>query len=84
MNPIEFVGIFAGCLTVGGYVPQVLKSHKTKSTSDLSWGYLAMTLTGNVLWIIYGVAVGSLAVIFTNIGAGTLVLSLIFLKRRYG
>ncbi|MFW9930302.1 MAG: SemiSWEET family sugar transporter, partial [Candidatus Thorarchaeota archaeon] len=59
INSFEFLGFFAGALTTGAFIPQVLKVIKTKSAGDFSWGWLGMTLMGVITWMIYGVLLGS-------------------------
>lgn len=42
MDLAEFVGFAAALLTMLCMLPQVAKNWRTKSTKDLSWGYLGM------------------------------------------
>jgi len=79
----ELWGIIAGIITASGYIPQIIKGHKTKKLEDLS--YLLNTLMGfgMVMWIIYGFAINSLSVIATNILGVTLNLVLILMKYFY-
>ena len=48
------LGLVAGALTTGCWLPQLLKSWRTRSTTDFSWLYLAVFRTGIALWMIYG------------------------------
>ena len=83
MNIIDLVGLAAGGLTTIAFVPQVLKIWRTRSTHDISIIMFLLFSTGVLLWLIYGIAIGSLPVILAN--AITLVLALIIvvLKFRY-
>jgi MtN3 and saliva related transmembrane protein len=76
------IGIAAGALTTIAFVPQVLKTWRTKRADDVSMGMLLMFTTGVVLWEIYGLMLGALPIIAAN--AVTLVLAaiLIVLKQR--
>ena len=84
MSPttIDAIGYAAAALTTFAFVPQVVKSWRTRSTGDLSSTMLVVFTVGIVLWLIYGLAIGSMPVIFAN--ALTLVLSatLVGLKLR--
>jgi len=84
MSPttIETIGYAAAALTTFAFVPQVVKSWRTRSTGDLSSTMLVVFTLGIALWLIYGVAVGSRPVVLAN--GVTLVLSaiLVALKLR--
>jgi MtN3 and saliva related transmembrane protein len=81
---IEVIGLVAATLTTVSFLPQAIKTFKTKKTKDLSLPmYLALTV-GVVLWLIYGLNIQSLPIILAN--AVTLVLSscILFLKLKHG
>jgi MtN3 and saliva related transmembrane protein len=80
---IDALGLLAGMLTTIAFLPQVLKIYRTKSGKDISRGMILIFSLGVLLWLIYGIAIGSLPLILAN--AFTLVLSLaiIALKVRY-
>jgi MtN3 and saliva related transmembrane protein len=84
MEFLDALGFAAGFFTTVSSLPQVIKSHKTKSTHDISWGYIAALFTGLSLWVGYGLVVGSAPITFSNAISAALVLSLAFLKLRYG
>jgi MtN3 and saliva related transmembrane protein len=72
---IAALGIAAAIGTTGAFLPQVLKTWKTRQTDDFSWGYLTLFSTGTTLWLIYGLLRKDTAVIGAN--AITLVLVLV-------
>jgi MtN3 and saliva related transmembrane protein len=80
---VEMVGYAAGVLTTVAFVPQVVKSWRSKSVRDLSFLTLTAFTTGVVLWLVYGMALRSIPVIAAN--ATTLLLNglLIGLKLRH-
>lgn len=84
MSPttIDSIGYAAAVLTTFAFIPQVVKSWRTRSTDDLSSTMLVVFTAGILLWLIYGIAVGAMPVILAN--AITLVLSatLVVLKVR--
>lgn len=83
MNYIEILGLFAAVITTSGFVPQVYKISKEKSTKDISLVmYLIMSL-GLSLWLIYGFSIQSLPVILANGITLILVLWIIVLKLKY-
>lgn len=83
MNNTEILGLMAAAITTFGFVPQVYKIWKEKSTHDISLNmYLLLTL-GLFLWLIYGINIESLPVILANGITLLLVLSIVFLKLKY-
>lgn len=51
---IEVIGYIATILISIASFPQIYKSIKTKSTGDISWGYIGLTLSSMILWLVYG------------------------------
>ena len=68
MQNIHYLGYFAGSLTVLSFLPQVIRTWKTRQTRDLSLGMFALLVTASSLWILYGAIIGSWPVIVTNVG----------------
>ncbi|MEZ4956586.1 MAG: SemiSWEET transporter [Saprospiraceae bacterium] len=54
MDYITTIGITAALLTTSAFLPQVIKTWKTRSTGDLSFPMYLMMVTGIFLWLIYG------------------------------
>lgn len=81
---IEYFGYFAGCLTVASFLPQVIRTWKTKQVRDLHLGMFTLLVTASALWVIYGVIIGSWPVILTNVGMVVLNGSIAIAKVRFG
>ena len=64
---IEFFGYFAAILTTAAFLPQLIKTLKTKKADDVSLVTLIMFICGLVSWIIYGYAISSLPILIANI-----------------
>ena len=79
----EIVGFTAGLFIAISSIPQVLKSWKTKSTGDLSWGWLCTMVAGTSLWVAYGIIVSSLPIIVSNMVSDALILVVCLMKFRY-
>jgi MtN3 and saliva related transmembrane protein len=60
------LGLLAGLLTTACWVPQVLRSWRTRSTDDLSWSYLAVLTIGVAMWLAYGVGRGDPVIVGAN------------------
>jgi len=81
---ITFIGYIAGILNTACFLPQVIKSWKTRHTKDLSLPMYLLNATGGLLWLIYGIATEQSPIFIANGVALTLVLSIVFLKIRHG
>ncbi len=83
MNSIDILGIVAGILTTSGFVPQIIKTYKTKKVRDISLLMFILLLTGLLLWLIYGIIEKNIPILFTNITAITYVAILLSMKIKY-
>ena len=70
----EIIGYLGGIFIMISFIPQVIKSYRTKNVSDLSLGMIIATLIGTVFWIIYGFLIGGMPIIIMNIIFGITVL----------
>jgi len=80
---LECAGLAAAALTTGSFVPQVVRTWRTRDTRAISLPMYVMFTAGVALWLIYGIGIGSIAVTLSN--GLTLVLSatILVLKFRY-
>jgi MtN3 and saliva related transmembrane protein len=81
---LKYFGFIGGFITVSAFVPQVLRTLKTRHTKDLSLGMVGLLVASGVLWLGYGIAIHDWPVILTNIGMVVLNASLVAAKLRYG
>jgi MtN3 and saliva related transmembrane protein len=63
----EIVGIIAGALSCTTFLPQVIKTWKSKSTKDVSLTMFVIASIGTALWLVYGILIHSFSIIATNI-----------------
>ncbi len=83
MNPVTLLGFVAGTLTTLAFLPQVVKTWRTKSSNDLSVSTLGMICTGVLLWLVYGLLIGDLPIIAANAVTLVLVVSVFVLALVY-
>jgi MtN3 and saliva related transmembrane protein len=83
MNTANLIGILAGILTTSAFLPQVVKTVRTKSTKDISLGMFGVTSTGLALWLTYGILAGAVPVIIANAISLPLCLTILIFKLRY-
>jgi len=79
----ETLGIIAGLLTTGSFLPQVYQTIRTRDVSGISlMMYLAFT-TGVLLWLVYGLLNGQISVILANGITFVLAAVILSMKIRY-
>jgi 5'-nucleotidase len=79
MTVTAYIGTVAAFCTTVAFVPQIVKLRK-QGGEDLSYQMLGLYLTGVLLWLVYGIRVHAVAVIWANALAGLMVLISIILK----
>mgnify|MGYP000302744936 FL=1 len=84
MIPATALGLLAGTLTTIAFVPQVLKTWRTRSTHDISLGMFAIFVTGVSIWIVYGLIIADIPVILTNVATLALAGIILIFKIRNG
>ncbi len=60
------IGTIAGILTSVSMIPQLVKVLKEKDVENLSWGMIAVLLTGVFLWVVYGIMKNEWPIILSN------------------
>ena len=80
----ELIGSGAAILTMFGFVPQILKIHKTQSVEDVSLGMLMQFCLGIFLWLLYGLHIQDNILIVANaVSFSSLVVAIgLFIKYR--
>lgn len=79
----EIVGFVAAILTTLAYLPQVIKTWKSKSAADLSLGLFSILTTGVFLWLVYGIMIGNGPIIASNVITLLLTGSMLYFKLRF-
>lgn len=80
----ELIGFVAGIFVAVSVLPQVVKSWKTRSTKDIAISWSIINLIGQLLWILYGVVIGSWSLVIMSAITTVMNISMIVLKLKYG
>ncbi|MFB2772194.1 SemiSWEET transporter [Pelatocladus sp. BLCC-F211] len=83
MDFITILGLVAATLTTFSFVPQLLKTWRTKSAKDVSYIMLISFNIGIFLWLIYGLYLSALPIILANLITLIFNLIILWLKIRY-
>jgi MtN3 and saliva related transmembrane protein len=78
----EWVGYAAGLLTTIAFLPQAIKTWRSRSAHDLSLGMFLMFCTGIILWLTYGLMLRQWPIILPNLFTLLLAGSILFFKIR--
>lgn len=81
MDSVSIIGSIAGLLTTLAFVPQVVKTYKSKTAKDLSLSMFLIFFTGVLLWLVYGILKQDVPIIITN--CTTLLLSGVLLYFKF-
>lgn len=65
---VTLIGLAAAVLTTFAFLPQVIKTWRTKSTADISLGTFSALCIGISLRLIYGLLIGDLPLIHRKWG----------------
>lgn len=76
----EAIGLIAGTLTTFSFLPQVIKTYRSRSSGDLSFGMLGLFSLGVSLWLLYGVLIESRPIMLSNFLTLLLTLALVAMK----
>ncbi len=83
MQTITLIGLSAGTLTTLAFLPQVIKTWRSRSATDISAGMLSLFSIGLVLWLVYGIAIDALPIILANSVTLLLNIAILLMKWRF-
>jgi len=79
----ELLGFIAGTFTTLAFIPQVLKTYRTKSARDVSIMMFVLFSAGVLMWMAFGIVHGKMSIFITNLVVFCLSVFQIILKIRY-
>ncbi|MFH1386719.1 MAG: SemiSWEET transporter [bacterium] len=84
MDITLMLGSLAAFCTTIAFLPQVIKTHQSHHTKDLSLSMFIIFSFGLIFWLIYGLAINSIPVIVANCITLLLSLYILYMKLRFG
>jgi MtN3 and saliva related transmembrane protein len=81
---MEIIGLLAATLTTACWLPQALKTIRSKDTSGISLVTQVMFTVGVFLWLIYGIHLGNWPLMVANAVTFVLVSVILVLKLKHG
>ncbi|MBI5164921.1 MAG: SemiSWEET transporter [Magnetospirillum sp.] len=76
----ELVGTLAGLLTTAAFVPQVVKTWRTRATRDISLSMWVLFSAGVALWLVYGVLLEAWPIVAANVATLALAAVVVAIK----
>ena len=67
INFIETIGFIACFCTTSSTVPQIVKMYNRNSAQDVSLATYLLSLSGVILWLVYGILLNAIPLIISNI-----------------
>ncbi len=84
MANMEWAGYLAAAMTTLAFVPQALKTIRTRDTRSISLGMYVVFTIGIAFWLVYGIALNSTPMILSNIVTFLLSATILGLKLKHG
>jgi MtN3 and saliva related transmembrane protein len=81
---MEWAGYLAATLTTLSFVPQAVKTIRSRDTRGLSLGMYVVFTAGVAMWRVYGIALHSGPMILANVVTFLLSATILGLKLRHG
>lgn len=81
---ISIIGFVAGTCTTLAFLPQVIRTWRTRSTDDISLGMFSLMVFGIALWLFYGVVIGDWPLILADGVSLLLAATILLMKLRFG
>jgi len=80
----EYLGYAGGMLTTFCYVPQIIRVFRLKSAKEISLLFTIVLLTGQVVWLFYGIFLGLVPIILWNSLGVIITACLLYAKLKFG
>jgi MtN3 and saliva related transmembrane protein len=83
MNTTTIIGLIACLLTTGAFLPQIIKTVKTKETKDISLSMYIIYIIGVLVWFVYGFMIQETAILIGNAFSLTFGMIMLIMKLKY-
>lgn len=83
MNLTTLIGLLACFLTTGAFLPQIIKTIKTKDTKSISLSMYIVYVTGVIIWFVYGYMIGEIAILVGNVFSFIFGMIMLIMKIKY-
>jgi MtN3 and saliva related transmembrane protein len=81
---VDAIGVLAGVIGTLCWMPQLIKTLRTRETRDLSLGSNLLLLLTILLWLVYALHIGAWPMVASNVVAAAIVATIVACKLRHG
>jgi MtN3 and saliva related transmembrane protein len=81
---VTAIGLLAAVLTTVAFVPQAVKTWRTRSTGDISLGMFGILVAGIATWLVYGALIRDVPLVLANAVTLALAGAILVLKIKNG
>ena len=83
MTNVDMLGMLAGTMSSVVFLPQVIKTYRSKSAKDISLLMFSFATISVILWLGYGIMIHNGPVIYTNSCVLLLSVIMLYFKLKY-
>lgn len=83
MTNIDILGMTAGTISAITFLPQVIKTYRSRSAKDISVLMFTLATVSVILWLVYGIMINNGPVIYTNSCVLILSVIMLYFKLKY-
>ncbi|HEX2606458.1 MAG TPA: SemiSWEET transporter [Flavisolibacter sp.] len=83
MTAIQILGMAAGSISAITFLPQVIKTWRTKKAGDISLLMFTFATISVLMWLAYGIILRDIPIIYTNSLVLICSLIMLYFKFRY-
>lgn len=83
MSLNTIIGLLACFLTTGAFLPQIIKTIKTKETKDISLSMYIIYVIGVIVWFVYGFMIHETAILVGNTFSFIFGMIMLIMKIKY-
>lgn len=81
---VNAFGVAAGLCSMASFVPQIIKIVRERDASSVALRMYAVTTIGFICWTVYGALSNSWPIVLANSVCLVLVVTILFLRLRFG
>jgi MtN3 and saliva related transmembrane protein len=83
MDWVQILGFAAAFGTTASFIPQAVKTIRTKDTSGISLVMYMLFTTGCLLWLLFGIFTNNTPIIIANAITATFAMVILYYKIKY-
>jgi MtN3 and saliva related transmembrane protein len=83
MNISTALGFMAAILTTASFLPQAIKTIRTKNTGGISLFMYSLFAPGTLLWLLFGVFTNNIPILVANAVTLVFATAILFYKLKY-